>query len=337
LSDSWGKIVTHFDFDGLVSAAICSFCLSIKSIFFTGPTHINRNTIPISDRDVVCDLPYPLQCGLWFDHHPGNLEELQLRGYDLARLPGRFDLKDSCARVVLEYFAPKMELPEHFEATVQAADVIDAFRYRDVEDWRSETPGKIVDYATRTAGTGREGNNLRRQAVYLLRDKPLEAVAATPRIRKAYQTFKGQEEKMMAIVREASYFLSPDQDRELIILDLTRYKKRPFVLRNLAFLLHPTAKAVVEARSLYRDETKTNNFGLSISLGPNVDNDTFQVDLGDFMRTLNIGDGHKGAAAGTVNCRSKDEMIRRKEELLEKIFTLWRSFLTVSPAVISKA
>jgi hypothetical protein len=41
------------------------------------------------------------------------------------------------------------------------------------------------------------------------------------------------------------------------------------------------------------------------------------------MRTLNIGDGHPGAAAGTVRCSSKQEMLKKKKEILNQIFKLW--------------
>lgn len=320
---SWGKIVTHTDFDGVVSAAICSFCLGINEIVFAGPVAINRNTITVSDRDVVCDLPFPLQCGLWFDHHPGNLEDLRLRGYDPARVPGRFDLKDSCGRVVYEYFSPEIELPLYFEDTVNSADTIDAFRFRDIEDWKKETPGKVVDYALKVSGPSRDGDLFRKKLVFLLRDNPLEFVAATPEVKEQYQTYKSQEERMMAIIREASYFLSEDPGRDLIIIDLTRYKKRPSVMRNLAFIQYPSSQAVVEIRSLYDRGVKTNNFNISISLSPNVDSANSPRNLGEMMRDLNIGDGHKGAAAGTVNCRSKNEMIRRKEEILKEILRLW--------------
>jgi hypothetical protein len=274
---------------------------------------------------VVCDLPYPLQCGLWFDHHPGNLEELRLRGYEPGEVPGRFDLKDSCGRVVFEYFSSRISLPTFFEETVQEADIIDAFRYRDIEDWRRETPGKVIDCALKMAEPTRQGDRLRQKLVFLLRDNPLEDVATSPEIREHYQAYKAQEEKMMAIIREASHFLSQDRRHELIIVDLTRYRRRPFILRNLAFLLYPSSQAVVEIRSLYQQGIKTNNFSVSISLSPNVDSIANQNDLGELMRDLNIGDGHKGAAAGTVNCRSKDEMNRRKRELIERIFLLWRA------------
>jgi len=325
LANSWGKIVTHTDFDGVVSAAICSCSLRINEVVFAGPTVIGRNMIPVSDRDVVCDLPYPLECGLWFDHHPGNLEELRLRGYDPARVPGRFDLKDSCGRVVFDYFSLRTKLPSYFEATVGDADIIDAFRYRDTEDWRRETPGKMVDCALKMAGSGRNGDPLRKKLVFLLRDNPLEAVAAAPEIREQYEAYKEQEERMIAVIREASSFLPDDKAHEIIVVDLTRYKRRPAVLKNLAFLLYPSSQAVVEIRSLYRQGIKTNNFGVSISLSPNVDSTALRKDLGEIMRDLNIGDGHKGAAGGTVNCRSKDEMMRRKRELLEKILLLWKA------------
>jgi len=82
---------------------------------------------------------------------------------------------------------------------------------------------------------------------------------------------------------------------------------------------------VVETRSLYKQGTKTNNFGVSISLSPNVDCGAIQKDLGGIMRDLNIGDGHRGAAGGSVYCRSKDEMMRKKRELLGKILLLWKA------------
>ena len=94
------KIVTHNDFDGIVSAAVCARALGVGKILFAGPMTILRSQITITEKDVVCDLPYPLQCGLWFDHHEGNLQELEYRKIDPRSIPGRFGLKLSCSRVV---------------------------------------------------------------------------------------------------------------------------------------------------------------------------------------------------------------------------------------------
>jgi hypothetical protein len=47
--------------------------------------------------------------------------------------------------------------------------------------------------------------------------------------------------------------------------------------------------------------------------------------IGEIMRSLNIGDGHPGAAAGTVRCQSKQEMLKKKKECLGQIFRHWSS------------
>jgi len=326
LPNPWGKIVTHTDFDGVVSAAICSLSLGIENVVFTGPMGIGQNKISISHRDVVCDLPYPLECGLWFDHHPGNLDELRLRGYDPAHVPGRFELKDSCSRVVYDYFASQVEFPSYLGTTVHHADIIDAFRYQDVEDWRKETPAKMIDCALKMAEPGEKGAAFRRKLVFLLRDNPLNLVSLRPDIRARYEAYLGQEERMLAIIREASYFIPTDKDRKLVVIDLIRYKRRPSIVKNLAFVIYPSSQAVVEFRSLYDQGVKTNSFSLSISLSPNVDPVALQKDVGDIMRSLNIGDGHRGAAGGTVTCRSKDEMVKKKREILKGIWALWESF-----------
>jgi hypothetical protein len=47
--------------------------------------------------------------------------------------------------------------------------------------------------------------------------------------------------------------------------------------------------------------------------------------IGEIMRVLNIGDGHPGAAAGTIQCASKQDMLKKKKDLLTQILRLWAS------------
>ncbi len=72
------RIVTHNDFDGIVSGAICSLVSGCDHFVFTGPNSIARAEVSVGPSDVVTDLPYPLDCGMWFDHHPGNLDAVKL-------------------------------------------------------------------------------------------------------------------------------------------------------------------------------------------------------------------------------------------------------------------
>jgi hypothetical protein len=319
------KIVTHNDFDGIVSASLCAWALKVDRILFAGPLTIARSQITITEKDVVCDLPYPLQCGLWFDHHEGNLQELEYRRIDPRSIPGRFDLKPSCSRVVYEYFSEQAVFPVYFLQAVEEADRIDSFSYASIEEWRRETPGKVIDLTLKARFSSSEAQSFyMRNLVRQLRDRPLEEVSGLPFVRKQLQEYRQEEGQMLKIITDSSTFLEKDAKKEVVVLDLTAYRRRPHLIKNLAFLLYPEAFAVLEISNLMAQGVKTNSLGFSMSLSING-NRKASKNIGEVMRSLNIGDGHPGAASGTVHCSSKQEMLKKKNEFLNQIFGLWSS------------
>jgi oligoribonuclease NrnB/cAMP/cGMP phosphodiesterase (DHH superfamily) len=325
--EEYDKIVTHNDFDGMVSASLCSWVLKIQKVIFSGPLTIARSQITITEKDVVCDLPYTLQCGLWFDHHEGNLQELALRKIDPKSIPGRFDSKPSCSRVVYEYFSEKGELPFHFLKAVEEADIIDGFSYTSIEDWRRETPGKVIDLTLKVSFLSAEDQaSHMRNLVQQLRDRPIEEVSHLDFVQKRLRQYLEEEGRMLRIIQDASYFIGPDENKEVVVVDLTSYQRRPHLIKNLAFLIYPEALGVLEVYNLMNHQgIKSNHLGLSMSLSIHGNKKDQNKNIGEIMRTLNIGDGHPGAAAGTVRCRSKQEMLKKKKELLEQIFRIWSS------------
>jgi hypothetical protein len=325
--DGYEKIVTHNDFDGIVSASLCSWVLKIQKVMFAGPMTIARSQITITEKDVVCDLPYPLQCGLWFDHHEGNLQELALRKIDPKSIPGRFDLKPSCSRVVYEYFSIGGELPFYFLKAVEEADVIDSFSYSSIEDWRRETPGKVIDSTLKVLFQSAEDQaSYMRNLVQQLRERSVEEVCRLDFVQRRLRQYLNEEERMLRIIRDASYFIEEDKEKEVVVIDLTSYQRRPHLIKNLAFLVYPEALGVLEVYSLTDHQgVKSNHFGLSMALSIHGNKKGQGKNIGEIMRTLNIGDGHPGAAAGTVRCQSKQEMLKKKKEYLGQIFKLWSS------------
>jgi len=322
----YDKIVTHHDFDGIVSAALCGWALKIGRVLFAGPLSVTKGQITITERDVVCDLPYPLQCGLWFDHHEGNLQEVGYRGIDSKTIPGRFDLKPSCSRVVYDYFSGQMELPHYFLQAVEEADVIDSFAYTSMDDWRKETPGKVIDLTLKIRFPSAEDQaSYMRNLVQQLRDRLLEEVAALSFVQKHLNQYREEEGRMLRIIQDASYFLEQDEGREMVVIDLTPHRRRPHLTKNLAFLIHPLALGVLEIYSLTDRGVKSNNLGVSMSLSIHGNKGNHSKNIGEIMRSLNIGDGHPGAAAGTMRCGSKQEMLKKKKEVLNQIFRLWVS------------
>lgn len=320
------KIVTHNDFDGIVSASLCAWAIKAEKVLFTGPVAITRSRITVTERDVVCDLPYPLQCGLWFDHHEGNLQELAYRMIDPRSIPGRFELKPSCSRVVYDYFSEDKVLPAYFLEAVEEADVIDSFSYSSLEEWRKETPGKIIDLTLKGRFSSPEDQtSYMRNLVQQLRDRPLGEVSKLTFVQKQMKQYREEEGRMMKIIQEASSFLEQDGQREVVVIDLTQHRRRPHLIKNLAFLLHPQALGVLEIYNLFEQGVKSNNLGVSMALSIQGNQGGHSKNIGEIMRVLNIGDGHPGAAAGTIPCTSKQEMLKKKKDLLTQILKLWAS------------
>ncbi len=321
------KIITHEDFDGLVSAVICSYALKVNHIEFTGPKKVSEARISITDKDVVCDLPYPLECGLWFDHHEANEEELRYRGIDAGEVGGKFAPEPSCARVVYEYFSHSFQFPGHFEEMVHETDIIDSFNYISISDWRRETPGKIIDSTIKLQqhGYGSDRWLYLRNLVQKLKVEPLTSVARSPKVQERYKLFQAEERDMLELIGRDSHFLDEDEGEQLIIIDTTRHKRQPKIVKQLAFLLHPDALAVAEVKTLFRDGVKTNDLAFSVSLSLNLSGKDHSKDVGDIFRLLNMGSGHKGAGAGTLACDSKEHMLRAKEQTLHKIFRMFEA------------
>src|SRR4030042_3627887 len=324
---SYEKIVTHNDFDCILSASVCARVLKVGKILFVGPLTITKSQITITEKDVVCDLPYPLQCGLWFDHHEGNIQELDYRKIEPKSIPGRFDLKPSCSRVVYEYFSEQGELPSYFLQAVEEGDVIDSFSYSSIEDWRRETPGRVIDLTLKAPFPSAEDQaSYMRNLVKQLGDCSIEEVSHLDSVQKRLKQYREEEGRMLRMIRDFSYFNEQDEKKEVVVIDLTPYQRRPHLIKNLAFLIYPEALGVLEVYNLMDHQgVKSNHLGLSMSLSINGNRKDQSKNIGEIMRTLNIGDGHPGAAAGTLHCRSKQEMLKKKKEVLNQVFKLWCS------------
>ena len=319
------SIITHNDFDGVVSAALCSFVFKIDRIYFAGPSNIARADLTITENDIVCDLPYPLECGLWFDHHEGNLQELQYRKIDPESIEGKFDLQPSCARVIFDYFKDDQKLPDYFAPLVEETDKIDSFDFQSIEDWRAETPGKIIDATIRSRSSdAMEKRKYLKRLVLWLRNTPVEQVAKEQEVADRYQDYLSEEKDMLRTIEQNSYFLPQDVQKEIIILDFTNFNRPGFVIKNLAYMLYPEALAVLEVKNMFNRGIKSNDLSFSFSLSLNLNHEDHAKEVGEIMRELNIGDGHKGAAAGKIACSSKNEMLRQKQFVLDQVFELWQ-------------
>lgn len=320
------RIITHDDFDGIISATICAHTLQIDTFFFTGPRTITEAGVSTTPQDIVCDLPCPAECGMWFDHHAGNKEDLEYRQIDPASVPGRFAPEPSCARVIFDYFSEKGPLPDRFREMTEEADIIDSFAYSSIDDWQRETPGKVIDGAVRQQLSERSARTaFLTQLTRTLTAAPLSEVADLPWVRQKYDAVKQEEEAELKQIKEDAAFHADDPDHELVIIDRTGHSRQHPIRKNLAYIAFPGCLAAIEIKNRFRRGVKSNDLALSMSLSLTAGRETHQRDVGEIMRRLNIGDGHPGAGAGSVDCGSKSEMLKTKERLLKEIIRIWRT------------
>ncbi|RPH92978.1 hypothetical protein EHM69_11520 [candidate division KSB1 bacterium] len=319
------SIITHNDFDGLGSAALLSWAFDLDQIRFAGPITIANAEIPITLADIVSDLPYPVECGLWFDHHAGNLVEVKLRGLDPASIAGRFAEAPSCVRVVFDFLREQDDLPEDFSLLAQEADIIDSFSYANLEAWRADTAANRIDRAIKASSAHmREHREFLQHVTFLLRDVSLEEAASDPQIEERAIRYAREEEVMLEHIRNYAKPLPEDTAGELIVLDTTAFKNAVRIDKKLIGLVYPSACGYMEMKPVFRNNQKTNDLALSLSLALSMQHKPHRKDMGEIVRELNIGDGHAGAAAGVWRCNSAHETHKMREELPRRVLELWR-------------
>jgi nanoRNase/pAp phosphatase (c-di-AMP/oligoRNAs hydrolase) len=94
------RLVTRSDFDGLVCAVLLKKVVEVDSIQFVHPKDLQDGLFPVTDNDILANVPFMHGCGLWFDHHATEME----RVVGKLRFNGECRLAPSAARVVYDYY-----------------------------------------------------------------------------------------------------------------------------------------------------------------------------------------------------------------------------------------
>ena len=128
---------------------------------------------------------------------------------------------------------------------------------------------------------------------------------------------------MVEIIRTASSFHPLDKNREIAFIDLTGFSKRIPLVRNLAQIVYPDIFGVFMIQNIFDRGVKTTSFTISGSM--TIKKGISEKNIGDIMRIMNIGDGHKGAGSGQVYCTNKNEMDIKKKQTIEKVIEIWQS------------
>ncbi len=106
------RLVTRADLDGLTSAVIITMKEPIDEIALVHPQDITDKRVRITKDDVLANLPYHPDAGIWFDHH--LLTESNEKPPE--NFAGRYAVAPSAARLVYDYYLERDPNDEKLKA-----------------------------------------------------------------------------------------------------------------------------------------------------------------------------------------------------------------------------
>ncbi len=299
------RLITRSDFDGLACGALLLEAGIIDSWTFAHPKDIQDGLVPVTENDVLANVPFVEGCGLWFDHHSSEEERVKYKG----KYKGESRITPSCARIIYEYYGGKEKFPQ-FDDLMAAVDKVDSGNLTRDEILNPQgwiLVGFLMDPRT---GLGRFRNftisnyQLMEKLLVCCRTMTTAEILAMPDIQERIELYNEQTELFKKMVAEHTRV-----ERDVIISDLRGVDPIYTGNRFLIYSLYPEQN--ISAWIVSGKGGK----GCSVAVGYSILNRTSSVNVGSLMLKYG-GGGHK--AVGT--CQFADEDIAEKlPKLLDEL------------------
>jgi nanoRNase/pAp phosphatase (c-di-AMP/oligoRNAs hydrolase) len=212
------RLITRSDMDGLVCAVLLKELGLLGEIVFHHPKDVQDGKVPVTERDIITNLPYVPGCGLCFDHHASEtVRNGGERPANHVLHPGA----NSAARVVYDHYGGKSRFPRVSDEMMAAVDKADSagFSMEDVlnpKGW--ELLSFLMDART---GLGRfrdfrvSNYQLMMMLIDCCRDMPIDEILALPDVKERVDLFVAQHEAFRAQIARVARVHG-----KLVVLDL---------------------------------------------------------------------------------------------------------------------
>lgn len=300
------RLVTRSDFDGLVCAVFLKELGLVNEVVFAHPKDMQDGTVSITGNDIITNLPFNENCGMWFDHHASEGQRVDLD----SGFKGMYSEAPSAARVVYDYYNDAKL--KKFEKLLVEVDKSDAATLS-MEDVLNPTGWILLSYVMdpRT-GLGKFHNftiSNRDLMFYLIdwiRTHSVDEILAKPEIKERVEKYFEDEKAFEAAMHKYSKV-----EGNVIVTDLRDAGDVPTGNRFKVYALFPSAN--IQARIHYGKGTEI----VVVALGHSIFNRTSKTHVGTLMAKYG-GGGHKGAGTCQLSGADIDKKIREIIETCKK-------------------
>ena len=299
------RLVTRSDFDGLVCGTLLRELDLIDEIKFVHPKDMQDGIVPITERDIVTNLPYSGQSHIAFDHHAS---EIARKGGETYANHVIDPDAPSAARVVYNYYGGAEAFPRVSPELMEAVDKADSAQFArneilDPQGW--VLLNFLMDART---GLGRfrqfriSNYELMMQLIERCRDHTIEQVLALPDVKERVDLYNEHREQFAAQLRRCT-----SVHRKLALIDLRDEEVIYAGNRFAVYAMFPNCD--VSAHVLWGMKQQNTVF----AIGKSILDRGSPVDVGALCLSYGGGGHH---AAGTCQV-SNDRAETVKAELIE--------------------
>jgi nanoRNase/pAp phosphatase (c-di-AMP/oligoRNAs hydrolase) len=291
------RLVTRGDLDGLTSAVIITMKEPIDDIALVHPQDITDKVFEVRSDDILANVPYHPNCGMWFDHHLlTDSNEKPPEGFK-----GNHRLAPSAARLVYEYYLLKNPSdPDllRLERLVYETDRLDAAQLTP-DDVQNPTDYILLGYTidSRTGLDRAEFQAYFRKLMEWLKTMSIQEVLDQPEVKDRVEKIRKEQAEFTRLLKRNSFLLS-----NVVVTDLRDIDRLPAGNRFLIYTLFPDSNVSLRVHWGPRQGS------VVAAVGHSIFNRTCKTSVGDLMSKFG-GGGHKGAGTCVLPLATAAEAI----------------------------
>ncbi len=282
------RLITRGDLDGLACAVIVTSHEKISEILLVHPQDVSDRRFEVTGDDIIANLPYHPDCGLWFDHHLLSSPDRRPK----SKFRGRYAQAPSAAQLIWE----------HYDADPRFADLIEETNRLDSAQLTESDVLHPRDYIllgyTIDSRTGLGAFEVYfRQCVEWVKTLPIDEVLRKPMVAERIKRLRAEDRNFRQALLDNSRL-----DGNVVFTDFRSELLLPIGNRFLVYTLFPGANVSV------RVHWGPDREFVVIAVAHSIFNRTCQTRVGDLLARYG-GGGHAGAGSAPIGTEESDEKI----------------------------